>query len=197
MSSTMGYCPTMVQESYVYSNWSPALMQTIHEEHTPNVRVRNDQFFVRSVADLHTAPSLENAMAHQRYLEMLSFEAHSRMISEQITAEREQTHNQLAAILDGYAATQKVNVWTRAPAAQSMAPRPMASPPPRPQMGSMQLQTQPHSQTLQVKPAPSRSPAQQLSSSSSTLPSNQPFPPQQGADPWYPGWREMRKSMTQ
>ena len=68
--------------------------------------------------DLNTPTSLENAMAQQYYLEMLSFEAHSlhewsSTIAEQIIAESEQAHHQLARILDGLAAQQKVNAWTR------------------------------------------------------------------------------------
>ena len=86
---------------------------------------------------------LANIIAHQKYLEMLSFEQHtlhqrSRMISEQIIAEPEQVHGQLATMLEKIAAHQQVNAWTRAQSSQSMAPRPMSSPPAQPSMGSIE-----------------------------------------------------------
>ena len=54
--------------------------------------VHTGRFPVRNLSDL-TEPTLANVMAHQQYLEYLSFEMHnlhqwSRMISEQIIAER-------------------------------------------------------------------------------------------------------------
>ena len=84
----------------------------------------------------------------------------------------------------------QVNAWTRGRAAQNMAPRPIASPPAHPQMGSIQMPMQPSNGTLQVKAAPFRPLAQ---ASSSTPPANQPFPPQQGADPWAQAWYEQHQ----
>ena len=174
-----------------------SFMRHVTTTASPNVPhyVSTGIFPVRDLADLSTEPTLQNVIAHQKYLEMLSFEAHalhqwSRMIPEQITAEREQTHLQLATMLEKMAASQQVNAWTRAQASQSMAPRPMATPPAQPQMGSINMPVQPPSGILQVKPAPSRPPAQ---TRSSTPPTNQPFPPQQSADPWAQGWYNMHK----
>ena len=146
----------------------------------------------RRISDLLTAPTIDNAMAHQRYLEMLSFEAHSlhpwsRIFAEHINDEREGAHHLLESILDRIAAQRRVD-WTRSQSAQDMAPRPMVSLPPHPLMGSMQTQMQPQGQTLQDKPAPTSRSSGTQPSSSSTPPANQPFPPQQGADPWFQGW---------
>ena len=122
---------------------------------------RTGQWPVRSLRDLNTFPSIENAMAHQRYFEQLSFEARSlhqwsRMITERINDEREMAHNNLAGILESLSSAHQVHAWTRpqfAPAL-SMGPRAplqgIAPPPQKPQM----VQAQPPSQTLQVKPAP-------------------------------------------
>ena len=78
---------------------------------SPNVPryVSTGIFPERDWADLRAEPTLANAAAHRKYLEMLSFEAHalhqwSSMISAQITAECEQAHQQMVIILEKIAA---------------------------------------------------------------------------------------------
>ena len=63
---------------------------------------RTGQWPVRNLRNLNTFPKIENAMAHPRYLEQLNFETHSlhqwsRMIAEQMNAEREVADKQLAS----------------------------------------------------------------------------------------------------
>ena len=141
----------------------------------------------RHLRDLNTFPNLDNAMAHQRYLEQLSFETHflhqwSRMIGEQI-------NDELATILDGLSQVQQVNAWTRL---HPMGSKPIAPPPPQPHMVQMQMQP-PSQKSLQVKPAPlPRTSGAPASSSASSPPPNQPFSPQQRADPRTKTWNMHR-----
>ena len=138
--------------------------------------------------------SLENAMAHQRYLEQLSFEAHclrrwTRMTAEKINDKGERGHHQLAKFF-----------WTASPKSnksmlgQAMGPGSMAPPPLHPQMGQMHTQIQLLSRTLQVKPAPvPRTSGAQTSSSASAPSAHQQCPSREGNDLWMKGWNEMHK----
>ena len=158
MTSRMGFSPSVGQQAFGYGDWSPPAMQTIHEEHAPelhnfipgnlwSLNLRNEaleqasslgffhkahqqrgqpklsslrhtgQWPVRNLHDLNTFPSIENAMAHQRYLEQLSSETHSlhqwsRIIAERINDEREVAHNSLASILESFSSAHQVNAWT-------------------------------------------------------------------------------------
>ena len=133
---------------------------------SPNVShyVSTGRLPVKRLSDFRTEPTLANIMAHQKYLKCLSIEAHSlhqwsRLISEQIIAEREQAHLQLVPMLancEARTAGQCMDESASLPEhTETMQP-----PPAHPQMGSMQMQMSPPSATLQAKPAPSSPPAQ-------------------------------------
>ena len=90
--------------------------------HVPRY-VWTGQWPVHNLKDLRNFPNIENAMAHQCYLEQLSFKAQSlrqwtRMIAERIQDEREYAHNNLAAIMECLA--HQVNAWTRPQMASSL-----------------------------------------------------------------------------
>ena len=161
---------------------------------TSSSRAFTGQWPVRSLRDLNTFPSIKNAMAHQRYLEQLSFEAHplhpwSRMVAERIYDKRELAHNNLAGILESLSSSHQVNPWTRP---QYGAP-PVGSRTPLQGMAPQSPLRARHCRSSQRQ-----SPGQQAppSSSAGPPPVNQPFPQQFYKEPKILGQKgrnDMRK----
>ena len=151
----------------------------------PRLRyARAAQWPKRSLRDLDTAPTLANAMEHQRYLEQLSYESSSlsswsQMIADQIQLEREVAHDNLASVLESLSQDQSDQCLdaprSDAKGKSSRPTTPAGPPPQRPQ--PMSSSPAPSSGSpLPVKPAPAGWNTGTIQSSSSVHPpANQHF----------------------